>query len=60
MTEGTSPCSGGTDHPFPYNVVVHARSRYSDQRLLRIWINFDNGRVFPPYFARTRGGFVVR
>lgn len=48
------------------NVVVHARSGYSDEPgmpdrcLLRIWINFDNGRVFPPYFARTRGGFVVR
>jgi hypothetical protein len=48
------------------NVVVHARSGYSDQPgipdrcLLRIWINFENGRVFPPYFARTRGGFVVR
>jgi hypothetical protein len=48
------------------NVVVHARLGYSDQPdapprcLLRTWINFDDGRVFPPYFARTRGGFVVR
>jgi TfdA family taurine catabolism dioxygenase TauD len=48
------------------NVVLHARSSYADSPgatprcLLRIWVNFGNGRVFPPYFARNREGFVAR
>lgn len=48
------------------SLVLHARSEYADvpgapaRCLLRIWINFDNGPVFPPYFAHARGGFVLR
>lgn len=47
------------------NVVLHARSAYSDPQdspprcLLRTWVNLDNGRMFPPYFAHARHGFAV-